>query len=499
MAKPVTAVIHLVETVPMSELARQVTDPSSPRYQKFFTPEEIRQISAPNDSQYEMVLNQLRAEGLQITAESKTHLWVSVTAEKTVFEKTFLTQLREMQNGRFKLLSAPQIPAYLGLVAGVTGLDNSHQRHPLYKMQDQNPQAGAPTQGVLPAKIKTIYGFDPIYAAGINGVGQNIAIATYNDVNLNDINKYYSSIALKPMPTVDRVLFNGTPPADEGSAIETSLDAEFSGMIAPGASIHVFTSAENSDAGETALFTAILDDNRAKIVNYSWGDCEKDISAAHQTEMAPIFARAVAQGVNLMVASGDSGSSSCQNDDSVQADWPAANPNVVAVGGTALRISASSVTETAWAGCSFGGGCSGGGISTIWPLPDYQKNLGASYTMRSYPDIAFNADNMTSGEPVWATNNGRPQWIVIGGTSMSAPQWSGFMALVANARQAQGKETLGFLNPIIYSMAADQRATLLTDITSGSNGAYSAAAGWDPVTGWGSPKASALLKYLVSL
>jgi kumamolisin len=496
MAKPVTAVIRLSEAVPMSELARQVTDPSSPRYHKFFTPEEIRALSAPGDSQYQMVLEQLRAEGLKITAESKTHLWVSVAAEKSTFERTFLTQLRPMTEGRFKVMSSLRIPAYLGLIAGVTGLDSSHQRHPLYKIQSQE---GAPTRGVLPEKIKSIYGFNPIYAAGVNGTGQHIAIATYNDVNLNDINTYYQSVSLNPMPTVDRVLFNGTPPVDENSAVETSLDAEFSGMIAPGASIHVFTSAENSDAGETALFTAILDDNRAKVVNYSWGDCEKDIEAAHQTEMAPIFERAVAQGVNLMVASGDTGSASCQNDDSVQPDWPAANPNVVAVGGTALKIKGSTVTETAWAGCAFGGGCSGGGISTIWALPEYQKGLGGSYTMRSYPDVSFNADNMTSGEPVWATTNGRAGWIIIGGTSMSAPQWSGLMALVASAREAQGKPTLGFLNPIIYSLTPEQRAGVFTDITAGSNGAYTSADGWDAVTGWGSPKASSLFDYLVNL
>ena len=491
-SRPVTAVIRLSETIPMSELARQVTDPQSPRFQKFYTPEEIRQLSAPNHTQYNQVIEQLKAEGLQIVAESKTHLWISVAAEKEVFEKTFLAELEEVQQGRFQLKSAARIPAYLGLVAGVTGLDSTRQRRPLYRFSQQQPM-GAPTQGVLPKQIKSIYGFDAIYSAGVNGVGQHIAIATYNDVNLADINSYYSNIALTPVPKVDQVKFNGTPTVDEGSAIETSLDAEFSGMIAPGANIHVFTSAENSDAGETAMFTAILDDNRAKVVNYSWGDCEKDIVDTHSKEMAPIFERAVAQGVNLMVASGDSGSSSCPNDTTVQADWPAANPNVVAVGGSALKINGTSVTETAWAGCS------GGGISTMWALPEYQKNIGAAYKMRSYPDVAFNADNMTSGEPVWATNQGQTGWIVVGGTSMAAPQWSGFLTLVASARQAKGKSTLGFLNPIIYSMTSAQRGALFRDITSGSNGAYKAAAGWDAVTGWGSPKASSLFNYLVNL
>ncbi|MBC7465313.1 MAG: S8/S53 family peptidase [Bdellovibrio sp.] len=500
LAKPVTAVIRLTENVPMAELARQVTDPQSSRYQRYFTPSEIRALSAPNDSQYALVLQQLKAEGLKITGESKTHLWVKVSAEKETFEKTFLTQLQETKQGRFQLMAAVQVPAYLGLIAGVTGLDNSHQRRAFHKFAPHDDSiTTAPTKGVTPAQIKSIYGFDAIYASGVNGVGQHIAIATYNDVNINDINTYYKNISLTPTPIVDRVLFNGTPAVDEQSAIETSLDAEFSGMIAPGANIHVFTSAENSDAGETAMFTAILDDNRAKVVNYSWGDCEKNINAAHFAEMKPIFERAVAQGVNLMVASGDSGSASCADDQSVQADWPAANPNVVAVGGSALKITSANVVETAWAGCSYGGGCSGGGISTMWTLPDYQKGIGAAFTMRSYPDVAFNADNMTSGEPVWATNSGKAQWIVIGGTSMSAPQWSGFMTLVASARQAQGKPTLGFLNPIVYSMTSTQKATSFNDITSGSNGAYKAAAGWDAVTGWGSPKASALFNYLVNL
>ena len=64
----------------------------------------------------------------------------------------------------------------------------------------------------------------------------------------------------------------------------------------------------------------------------------------------------------------------------------------------------------------------------MWALPDYQKNIGTAYKMRSYPDVAFNADNMTSGEPVWATNQGQTGWIVVGGTSMAAPHTAGIAA-----------------------------------------------------------------------
>src|SRR6185312_6008876 len=170
--------------------------------------------------------------------------------------------------------------------------------------------------------IKTAYGFDSIYASGVSGKGQEIAIATYDGLKTSDITAYYSKVGLKPAPTVDVVSFNGTAAYNMDSAMETELDAEFSGMIAPGAAIHIYASAENSDAGELAMFTAILDDGRAKIVNYSWGSCEPNLSPDHQSAMDSVYARAVAQGVNIMVASGDSGSSGC-GDGNLAADYPA--------------------------------------------------------------------------------------------------------------------------------------------------------------------------------
>ncbi len=295
-------------------------------------------------------------------------------------------------------------------------------------------------------------------------------------------------MGLASTPTIDQVKFNGEPTLDENSALETQLDAEFSGMIAPEANVHVFASATNDDAGEVAMFTAILDDNRAKVANYSWGSCEPQVTPTHLAEMSKIFARAVAQGVNILVASGDSGSDSCQDGKNL-ADWPAANPDIVSVGGTTLKIG-TSTTESAWNG-------SGGGISAVWELPKYQKDLGAPYTKRSYPDVAFNADPST-GQAVYGHYSGKPVWLVIGGTSMAAPQWAGFLALVGEARSLKKKSTLGFLNPFIYSLSAKERTAMFHDITSGSNGAYKAGPGWDAVTGFGSMNAEALLTKLTS-
>jgi kumamolisin len=340
---------------------------------------------------------------------------------------------------------------------------------------------------VAQSTIKTAYGFDPLYAAGLTGKGQHIAIATYDGFHVDNVKKFYSLSNLKPQPSVDQVAFNGDADYSEGSAMETELDAEFTGMIAPGASVHVFASATNDDAGELQMFTAILDDNRAQVANYSWGSCESGLDTQHVADMSKVFARAVAQGVNIMVASGDSGSDSCQ-DGSTVADWPAAATNVVAVGGTTFAQNNGAIAETGWDG-------SGGGISSIWELPQWQNQLGSPYMKRSYPDVSFNADP-SSGQAIWTEYYGQAGWMVIGGTSMAAPQWSGFMALVGEARHNAGKATLGFLNPIIYGLSNADRAQTFHDVTSGNNGAYTAGAGWDAVTGLGSMQADTLLKHL---
>jgi len=484
-AETLNAMIRLQEKVPLEQLADNVRNPGAPRFGAYYSPTEIREIAAPSDEEYSLVVQQLKNEGLQITGENKTHLWIAVKGDSTVFEKVFQARFQFNKEGKRQLQAQAQVPTYMSLIASVGGLENHRQAKPLHHFKSR-VLSNTPG-GISPATIKTVYGFDSIYASGISGQGQHIAVATYNDFNLPDVQYFYQTMNISPAPSIDKVPFNGAPPADENSAMETQLDAEFSGMMAPGANVHVFSSATNDDAGELAMFTAILNDNRAKVVNYSWGSCEKQVTAQHAQDMTKVFAQAVAQGVTILVASGDSGSDSCQ-DGSTVADWPAAHPDVTAVGGTTLALNGKSPTETAWNG-------SGGGISQMFDLPNYQAGLGGQFIKRSYPDVAFNADP-ASGQAIYAHQNGVAGWLVIGGTSMAAPQWAGFLALVGNARAAKNLAPMGFLNPLIYATNASQQAQIFTDITVGANGAYTAQVGWDAVTGFGSMKAQSLLNFL---
>ena len=478
-------VVHLKEKVSMQDLANSVRTPGSPRFGQPYSPEEILNMAGPSDSEYAGTIQQLKEEGFKIVGESKTHLWITVEGDSELFGRVFQAQFERNAKGLRKLTTMAQAPVYMSMVDSVGGLDNQRKARPHYRVQRKSGRTTI--GGISLATIRTVYGFNSIYASGVNGTGQHIAVATYDDFNLADVQSAYKQLKLSPMSTVDKVPFNGTPTANENSAMETQLDSEFSGMIAPGASVHVFSSATNDDAGELAMFTAILDDNRAKVVNYSWGSCETQVTPQHQADMEKVYQRAVAQGVNIMVASGDSGSDGCQDGTTVS-DWPASDANVVAVGGTTLNVNGSTGTETAWSG-------SGGGISTLYALPAYQSAYGIKNAGRSFPDVAFNADP-NSGQAVYAHSSGTAGWYVIGGTSMAAPQWAGFMALVGNARAAKKLPTLGALSPLIYAATTAQAGSIFNDVTSGSNGAYSAGAGFDAVTGLGSMKAQALLNYL---
>jgi kumamolisin len=195
-------------------------------------------------------------------------------------------------------------------------------------------------------------------------------------------------------------------------------------------------------------------------------------------------------GVTITVASGDDGSSDGATGGGNNVDFPASSPHVLACGGTKLVASGTTITsETAWNELSLNEGATGGGVSTLFPLPTWQANSNVpapttSTGGRGVPDVAGDADP-TTGYTVRVDG----ETTTIGGTSAVAPLWAGLIAL-ANA--ANGQDA-GFVNPTLY---ADPKA--LHDITSGNNGAFNAGPGWDACTGLGSPIGPAVIAALAA-
>ena len=264
------------------------------------------------------------------------------------------------------------------------------------------------------------------------------------------------------------------------------LDIEVAGAVAPGARIVVYF-APNTDQGFLdAITTAIHDTTNAPtIVSISWGGAESTWTQQSLTNYDQALGEAAALGVTVMVASGDSGSSDGVSDGKAHVDFPASSPNVLACGGTSVRASGTTIaSETVWNdGAS--GGSTGGGISDVFPLPSWQANAGIPPSAnaggrvgRGVPDVAGDADPETGYAIVVDGQNE-----IFGGTSAVAPLWAGLVALLNQHRGT----SLGFVNPELYA-----HPSALHDITSGTNGAYTAKAGWDACTGLGSPNGTAL-------
>jgi kumamolisin len=298
--------------------------------------------------------------------------------------------------------------------------------------------------------------------------------------------------------------------------MEVLLDIEVVGAVAPAATQKVYF-APNSDAGFVdAISQAVHDTPTPIAISISWGQSEDAWSAQSRAAMDQAMADAAILGVTVTAASGDNGSADGVNDGAQHCDFPASSPHALACGGTRLEVTSSGAiySETVWndttAG-SQGGGAGGGGYSDVFGVPAWQADaLGSngagtaaaetadpekrkhptSPAGRGVPDVAGNADPVTGYKIV---ANG--QDTAVGGTSAVAPLWAG---LIARLAQQSGRR-FGLLQPLIYAgVTAGKPATGFHDITSGNNGAYSAATGWDPCTGLGSPNAVALLSVLSS-
>jgi subtilase family serine protease len=234
---------------------------------------------------------------------------------------------------------------------------------------------------------------------------------------------------------------------------------------------------------DTAIISAMTTHNPLPTtIGCSWGWTPADPSTLN-----PYFEKMAAQGQNFFVASGDDSTWKASGN---AAAWPTDNAYIVSVGGTDLTTSGAGgpwASETAWV--DSGGGISPDGIS----IPAWQQLSGVinssnkgSTTLRNGPDVAANA-NFTfytcADQTACLANE-------YGGTSFAAPMWAGYVALVNQQLAYDEQPPIGFLNPTIYAEnVTSSYTTDFHDITSGTSGSYSAVAGYDLVTGWGSPGA----------
>ncbi|WP_369264818.1 protease pro-enzyme activation domain-containing protein [Streptomyces sp. R35] len=459
----------------------KVSNPRSSSYGHYLTKSQFAARFGRTDAEVKQLKDYLRAQGLTVGKVHSGNLLVDASGTAAQLEKAFGTRLstwKDAASGRsfYANDAAPTLPtAVASLVSDVAGLNNRLRLH--HPTPSTVTPHNGPGGGYTPAQIKGGYNVSGTYT----GSGQKIALIEFDGFQQSNITAYDNNYSLgSPTPTVQKV-DGGSGSLGDGQ-VEVELDIEVLHAIAPKANVTVFEG-PNSDAGEVDTYQAIVDSG-IPTTSISWGAAESARTTSNINAVDAVFKAGAAQGLGFYAASGDDGSDDA-GDGGTSVDYPASDPYVTGVGGTKLTVTSANAwsKEVAWSG-------GGGGKSSVFKIPSWQtavqKSAGGGY--RQVPDVSAHA-NPSPGVSIYSQGS----WTSVGGTSAAAPEWAAFAALYNQQAAAAGKANLGFANPALYTASG----TGFHDITSGSNGAYSAASGWDFTSGWGSYNAATLASKLL--
>ncbi|MET8850716.1 S53 family peptidase [Amycolatopsis sp. NPDC004625] len=506
-AAQVTAQVFLAgDARKLAGYARAVSDPRDPRYGHFLTPEETRARFGPAQDRIDAVSSWLRGTGLSVVSAGSR----AVVAQGTVAAAAaaFGTRFRTFTYYGFPYRAAVDpitVPAAVGPdVLTVTGLTVATGSRPAGPPPGRGSRAAArsaapvspcpdhygdtpapelpsayghPVQwapcGYTPRQVRDAYG---ITGTGLTGKGVTIGIVSIgNEINtLPDANRFAADHG---EPAFAPGQFTAYVPPDarpEEASGEFAMDVQAAHALAPEADI-AFVVGSRARYGDDVLdaIVQIVDRHLADVVSGS-------IIVGSTPGYAPdavlayerAFQEAAVEGITVTFASGDSGGGGTE-DGGRSVEYPASSPWVTAVGGTTLAIGrgGSYLWEIGWAtdetylsddGGSwvtappgYQGKASGGGTSTVFPQPFYQRGVvpgsfAGTPPMRTLPDVAALADPdlcLLVGETDYDFDGGLSYKVGNGGgTSLSSPAFAGVEALLV-----QEHGPLGFANPALYA------------------------------------------------
>jgi len=458
----------------LDAFVKAVSDPKSASYKHYLTVKQFVAEYAPTQAQIDQVSSYLKSEGLSVGALTGNHLTLAVSGSAAQVEKAFNVSIGTYKTATQTFhanTAAPSLPASIAsIVNNVSGLTDESLHVSMAHKEAATSAAVTAHAGttLTPTLAREAYNLSTdISTDSYNGSGKTIALAEFSAYTASDVAKYNSNYSLGVTAASVVKVDGGT--TDTSGEDEDELDIEVDYALAPKATIKVYE-APNSDAGEVALYSALASADTT-VVSSSWGEPETEESNLSSDDAD--FEEMAAQGQSMFAASGDSGAD--DNGSSLSVDYPASDTYVSGVGGTTVTVTSGAwASETAWSD-------SGGGISTEFKTPSYQSSVNTG-TYRDVPDVAA-AGSDSSPWHVYVEGG----WYSVWGTSAAAPNWAAFIADYDTAATDLGGSKFGYVNSFLYPIAEGSLySTVMHDVTSGSNGGYSAGTGYDKVTGWGS-------------
>lgn len=499
---------------------------NSANYHHWLTAAQFGAQFGAADADLQSVVAWLQAAGFTIENVSGSKRWVEFSGTASQVENVFHTTMQYYRvNGKTYLANSTDlaVPVELSAITrGVVSLNNFGKKPPLREVYGE---AGRDAQGrktklapnltasgstntyyVAPGDFAAIYSTKGLLSGGIDGTGVAIAVTAQSQIELTDVQQFRQIFGLKTNDP--NFLLSGPDPgiASQTDSEEALLDVEWAGAVAPGATINLVVAGSTDTTSGVDLAAAYAIDNEvAPIVTYTYGSCEQALGSTGNAFYNALWQQATAEGITVLVASGDNGAAGCDNPTAglpatqgLAVNGVASTPYNVAVGGTQFAEGSQATTywnavngtdfssamgyipEAVWnescdpsqpassTNCILGNGnfsllASAGGASTIYPKPSWQTAVGVpADSARDLPDVSLAA---ASGhdEAVYCTSlGGTPCQInaqqavvgltLVGGTSVSTPSMAGILALVEQKNGA----LLGQVNYVLYRLAQMQ-------------------------------------------
>ncbi len=558
----------------LEQLLADQVNPSSPHFHQWLTPAQFGARFGVSAADLTKIEGWLTSQGFDIVSVPASRNTVFFSGTAATVESAFAVSMEQYRrNGQvfFENSSNIKIPAALnGIVRGVTSLSSYRLKGNLVARTKSSLKANiakpqyTDTSGdhsLTPWDFRQIYSLNSLVNAGYTG-NVKIAVVGQSAVDTTQIG-YFRQLTGQTNSTFNPVLVpnSGTSTEVSGDESESEIDIEYAGGTASGANIQfVYTgNGQNNGVFDSVIYAVTTD--IAPIITMSYGGCETDYTTYASQTFEPYLQQANSQGQTVLVSAGDEDAATCDVVDSstgaatiasegATVSYPASSPYVTAVGGT--RFDEGSGDYWNSTNNSFGGSATGyipeivwnetndpnnisqnngvanivgtgGGASALFGKPSWQTGTGVpSDGQRDLPDVAFDAAvyndsyNYCSADTI--NGSGRLACTastfggLAGGTSFSAPNFAGMLAIVEQKNAVTGG--LGNINPAIYSLAAGSSSSaVFNDVTSGNNIVpcivgtpdctsgtlgYVAGVGYDQTTGWGSVNGAAFATALAA-
>lgn len=449
-------------------------NPASPQFRRYMTVAEFMDKYAPAQDSVDATAAWLTSKGFKVALTARNRLMLFYTGTVGQWNEAFGVTLHHMKRSPTTVRDwsyAPITPVdvpqpLIGKVKRVLMPD-------VEVPGDKLPPETAPTLTTPPDEVTTkltpqqlasAYGINELYAQGYKGTGMTIGIIGATTFRVSDVQSMWQSFGIsRKTPTVIEPM---EPMYTRG--LETALDVQLAGAIAPEAEVIFYGGPNTSDTTLIYVFNEAITANQAQVLSDSFAHAEASSPAPVARAYNESAMMAAALGITIVSASGDSN----------QVDMPSNSPYVTAVGGTNVELNAdgSWKHEQSWEL----GGC---GRSRVFAMPSWQQGEYAKASgRRTVADVGVVVG------PSWVKFLGK--WTYADGTSGSTPVFGALLLLVDQARKAQGKPPVGFINSLIYKHAATRGA--FRDIVDQGYGGCATAVGYDLATGVGSPKAAEL-------